>query len=306
MKIERRGNTSLYRFDAGNSTFIMNPFEGARLMTWDIKNADGTSRSVIPWQKPEIVTGKDFPTVHGGIPIIFPFPSTSFVGRTPHIWRTPRGDVRPMARFGYAWGGKFEVAYSSDNEIKLKFIPCADCKEAYPYDYNFYVRYRFFGRSFTLELLLENKGDLPMPWEGGTHPYFTIPWVKGEKKRDYFLQSDGRKSTYNVGDGTRQTLDNLDKNSFADPELKGRILCDLQTGTVKAVRKKTGEAIEIIINDNRKPDPSFAVVFFGFPKEGDPNIFAIEPWMAPPNSASKPSHFVRGGETGSFKIEVKI
>ena len=120
MKVVRKGNVSLYEFKVGNSTYLVNPFVGARLLSWNIES-NGQVRSVIPWNS-DATEGK----VNGGNPILFPFPSSSFVGKTPHIWRTPRGDVRPMQRHGYAWSGKFEVAYSSDTELKLKFIPCAD------------------------------------------------------------------------------------------------------------------------------------------------------------------------------------
>ncbi len=304
MEIIKKGNISLYKFQAGTSEFLVNPFEGARLISWDASNGDGSKRSVIYWNS-DVYGGSKIAKVHGGNPILFPFPSTSFVGRTPDLWRTPRGDVRPMKRHGYAWNGKFEVAYSSSDELKLKFIPCADCREAYPYDYDFYVRYKFAEKSLIVELILENKGDLSMPWGAGIHPYFTIPWVKGESKRDYYLSTDAQQSTYNVGDGTRHALDNLDKNTFADGEMVGRILCNLKTGTVKAVRKRGGD-VTIIINDNKKPDSSFVVVTYGNPKDGDPNFFAIEPWMAPPNCATKPLQFVDGKSTGIFKVEIKI
>ena len=305
MKVVKKGNISLYEFEVGASKFLVNPFEGAKLITWDIKNPDGSLRSVIPWMNPDVVGGEASAKVSGGNPILFPFPSTSFVGRTPDIWRTPRGDVRPMRRHGYAWNGKFEVAYSSSRELKLRFIPCQECREAYPYDYNFYVRYTFAEKALIVELILENKGDVAIPWGAGIHPYFTIPWVKGESKRDYYLQTDAQQSTYNVGDGTRYALDNLDKKSFADGEMVGRILCNLKTGTVKAARKKGGE-ITIIANDNRKPDSSFVVVTYGKTRDDEPSYFAIEPWLAPPNCATKPLQFVAGKSTGKLKVEIKI
>lgn len=299
MKVVRKGNVSLYEFKVGNSTYLVNPFVGARLLSWNIES-NGQVRSVIPWNS-DATEGK----VNGGNPILFPFPSSSFVGKTPHVWRTPRGDVRPMQRHGYAWNGKFEVAYSSSTELKLKFIPCADCKDAYPYNYNFFVRYTFAENSFVTELILENKGEEPMPWGAGTHPYFTIPWVKGESKRDYFLKTDARLSTYNVGDGTRYKADNLDKMSFADGEMVGRILCNLQTGTATIVRKKGGE-ISLVVNDNRKPDSSFVFVTYGKTRDDEEAFFAVEPWMAPPNCATQPLQFVEGKSTGVFKVEVKV
>ena len=100
--------------------------------------------------------GEKMYNTFGGNPIIFPFPSTSFVGRKPDLWRTPRGDVRPMRRHGYAWDGKFEVVEVCENALKMKFIPDADARQAYPYDYNMYVRYRFFQRSFISEIILQN------------------------------------------------------------------------------------------------------------------------------------------------------
>ena len=155
------------------------------------------------------------------------------------------------------------------------------------------------------ELILENKGDLPMPWGAGTHPYFTIPWVKGEPKRDYHLKTDASLSTYNVGDGTRYKLDNLDKMSFADAEMVGRILCNLHTATASIVRRKGGE-VKIIVNDNRNPESSFCFVTYGKTRDSEEPFFAVEPWMAPPNCATKPLQFVDGKSTGVFKVEIKI
>ena len=305
MDIIKRNNVSLYRFGVGNSAFIVNPFEGARLLSWDIKNADSSVRSVIPWTNPDICGGRAMGDVFGGNPVIFPFPSTSFVGRTPDIWRTPRGDVRVMRRHGYAWVGKFDVAYSSDTALKMKFVPEPECLEAYPYNYNMYVCYEFGETSFTCEMVLENKGDEPMPWGGGFHPYFTIPWVKGESKRKYRLITDASRSTYNVGDGTRYELKNLDKMSFGDGEMVGRILCGLKTGKLKIVREGGG-AIDITINDNRKPDPSLVVVSWGKPRDGDGDFFAVEPWLAPPNCATKPLRFAAPKSTDTLKMRVEL
>ena len=305
MKIIEKDNAVLYRYRVDNSTFLINPFEGARLLSWDIEDASGKIRSVVPWTDMNALGGEKMYNTFGGNPIIFPFPSTSFVGRKPDLWRTPRGDVRPMRRHGYAWDGKFEVVEVCENALKMKFIPDADARQAYPYDYNMYVRYQFFQRSFISEIILQNKGDLPMPWGAGFHPYFTIPWVKGETKKNYVLITDAARSTYNVGDGTRYELKNLDKMSFGDTEMLGRILCNLKTGTLK-IRRIGGGEIDIVINDNKKPDPSMVVVTWGKVKDGDGDFFAVEPWIAPPNCATKPLQFVDGNSIGTLKMQVKV
>src|SRR5262249_9125695 len=69
-----------------------------------------------------------------------------------------------------------------------QFLPGAEARACYPYDYEFTVTYRFEPFGLTCEFALANLGHEPLPWSAGHHFYFTVPWSEGATRGDYMIR----------------------------------------------------------------------------------------------------------------------
>ena len=302
-EIISKDGAKLYQFNVGPSRFLMNPEEGALLMSWHVKRTDGLERSVIYWPENGPVRG-DITTVYGGAPIFFPFAGISFADGKPNMWKTPTGQVCPMRKFGFTDNGRFEIVSVSPSDIVLKFIHSDYSKKAYPFDFDLFVHYRFFPKSYVLELKFENKSDIALPWGAGHHPFVTMPWNKGETHGDYRMLLDCGGAYYiDNAEGVLHRVEELGEKCFGDKAMTGRIHSDLKSGIVKVGPKHGREDLTIIINDG-KVGPTFVLVNWG--KPGETPFWAVEPWMVPPLAAGRNAPTIPAHSEGFFKVEVKL
>ena len=302
MEILEVGNFNLYRIEAGASTYLASS-KGGQLLNWYLSMADGSSRDII-YMPPNIDIAKaDFTALRGGMPILFPFAGTSFLDGRPGSWKTPDGRVLPMRQHGYALDGDFEVSPVGETSLKAFFKPSAECKEAYPYDYEFSATYRFAELSFTCELMLLNKGAQPMPWGAGLHPYFQLPWHAGASRKDYRLLCDAKKAYHILADGGFVPADPA-QNCFADADMQNRIHTKMKSGIVK-FGSKNGEE-DITLKIGLDGSENIATTLVTWSESPDAPYYCVEPWMNLPNMASKPVHFVDPGKAKSFVVEISM
>ncbi len=303
MEIVDANGLKLYKWNIGPSSFLMNPSDGARLMNWYVSMADGAVRDVIFWPENAPLGGEGFAEVRGGMPVLFPFCGASFAGGKKDFWKTPEGEVLPMKKHGFAMEGKFDDIHVSDFDFHAKYVSSEESKASYPYDYNFSVYYRFNELSLFCELRLENLGKERIPWGAGLHPYFTLPWIDGTSRRDYRFLSDAKKACYIGADGSFMPA-GTDKSSFSDLELNNRIHTSLKTSAVRFGPKNGEEDVTLKIGGGGKPEVGTCVVTWS--ESPDAPYYCVEPWMSPPNSASKPLHYVAPSETKAFFIEISL
>ena len=68
-------------------------------------------------------------------------------------------------------------ALNAAARIAARYLPDSEARQAYPYEYDFEVVYRFEEKSLTVELRLRNNDTRPIPWSPGHHFYFNLPWI---------------------------------------------------------------------------------------------------------------------------------
>ncbi len=301
-KIVEKDGAKLYEFNAGDSTFVMNPEEGCLLMKWDVKRADGSVRHVLYWDENKV--RGDITNVFGGAPIFFPFCGISFADGKANMWKTPRGEVVPIRKFGFIDNGKFEVVKATNNEIVARFIQTEETKKSYPFKYELTVHYKFYPKSYVLEMYLENKDDIALPWGPGHHPFIALPWNKGETHDDYRIWVDANHA-WNIDNAKGKLIDTFyEKDSSLDnPKVSGRLYSKLSTPVAKIGPKHGKDDVTMIINDG-KVDYRQCYVVYGKPNKTP--YWALEPWAVPPLAAGKDAPVVPVGETGKFKVEIKI
>lgn len=293
----------ILKFAVGASTYILNPREGARLVNWNISMADGAVRDVIYWDESAPLSGERFVSASGGMFVMFPFGGHSYANGERGFWKTPDGKILPMKLHGYAYDGEFETVFSSDKDIRLKFLPSPAAAEAYPYDYEFFVHYRFSELSFSCELILKNNSDGRIPWGAAMHPYFTLPWSAGTERKYYRILCDAKKAySFDGADGSMAPAD-IFKTSFDQPEMVNKVWTSFKTSTIRFGTKSGEEDITIKIDGGGKPEVGTSVITWS--KDGEP-FYCVEPWMSQPDSASKPKRFVEPQAMKSFSAEFSL
>lgn len=295
----------LYKWQIGPSTFIANPTRGARLMNWFIEYADGSIRDIIYWPE-NADMGEGFSDVRGGNPILFPFAGRSHVDGEKGKWKTPDGKILPMPQHGIAKQGEFELVDFTKVGFSAKFIPSQEAKEAYPYKYEFIVKYRFNEFSLGCDFVLSNKDDKSIQWAAGHHFYFKLPWHEKLTRKDYIFSCDSKKA-FNINDqGNLIPIDSENSMNFSDPRLSNRIHCKLKSNIVKFGSKNEEENITLRIGDDQKPSPTLSIVTW---TENDNSPFyCVEPWMSPPNAIGNdiPVKTIEPSSSSTFSVEVSI
>lgn len=128
--------------------------------------------------------------VRGGNPVLFPAP----------------GPSRSMKQHGFARTLPWRVASAGAREAALELEASDVTRSVYPHA--FFVRHRHVlsGPRLSIEQRIENRGEEPMPFAFGFHPYFFVP------------QAD--KAAARIPSGATRAFDNVAKR---DIELRGTI-----------------------------------------------------------------------------------
>lgn len=296
---------SLTRWRVGQSTFLALPERGARLMNWNITLGDGSVRDVLYW--PELASLEGFHRVRGGNPILFPFSARTFDRGDFQFWSAPDGIRRPMPMHGIARQGDFRVTHADSRGFTALFVPGAEAREAYPYDYEFTVRYRFEPFGLTCDLTLQNLGAVPLPWSAGHHFYFTLPWSEGLSRGDYAIRLPAtRRLRHDPGGPLVPGPELKEIESLAHPDLIDTIHLGLRENTV--VFGERGHAGDVVIRlgNARVPPPDATIVTWS--ESATAPYYCVEPWMGPPNAPENKTglHFVEPGKAQTFSISIAI
>ncbi len=295
---------TIRKWKRGASTFLAYPEKGARLMNWHLQLADGSVRDIIHW--PEIENPDNPFPFDGGNPILFPFSARTFDQGDIHFWRH-EGVRRIMPMHGFAHNGIFELVEFEDNGFSAALQPDEKAREAYPFDYQFTVIYRFLELSFSVEFRLFNRGDEALPWSAGHHFYFQLPWHDSASRSNYRIEIPARKAFRHMSDGTLEPAPPFEKTtSFDDPELVDRIHTKLKTTEVRFGPKNGEEDIVMRLHGISGETADQTVTTWTRSEESP--FYCVEPWMGPPNSPEhkKGLYFVPPKKTGIFSVEVSL
>ena len=296
---------SLHRWVKGVSTFWAHPEKGARLMRWDIEMADGSLREVFFW--PENPDWDKAGKIRGGNPILFPFSARTFHKGEIGKWKAPNGDILPMPNHGFARQGKFELKSAASDGFIARFIPNDEAKEGYPFDYNFYVHYRFYELALEVSFTLENTGSESIPWSAGHHFYFNMPWHTKLDRCHYQIELPKAKAFRQDASGALiadKTF--LNPDHFGNPEMSDRLHAKLKKPEAVFGPASGEEQIKVSWSDSEGSNSWHTLVTWT-EKEDSP-FYCVEPWMGPPNSneTSKGLHWVKPKDSQVFKVRIEL
>ncbi|MBI5691909.1 MAG: aldose epimerase [Verrucomicrobia bacterium] len=303
-KVSYQGQ-ELTRWRVGNSTFLALPERGARLMNWNVTLGDGSVRDVIYW--PEQADFADIAKVRGGNPILFPFNGRSFDRGDIFHWRAADGVRRPMPLHGIARQGDFKVLHADVRGFSAQFVPGAEARNCYPFDYEFTVTYRFESLGLSCEFAVTNLGQEPLPWCAGHHFYFTLPWSEGTTRADYLIRIPATKRLRHDPTGALVAGPALQaEESFANPALVDVLHTGLRSNEV--VFGEKGRPGDVCVRLGSDKVPASDAMFVTWTLADDSPFYCVEPWMGPPNA---PGHgvglkFVQPRETQRFVVSVHL
>jgi galactose mutarotase-like enzyme len=303
-KIPYFGQT-LIRWRVGGSTFLALPERGARLMNWNIEMGDGSVRDVIHW--PEINSLAEFHKARGGNPILFPFCARSFDRGDVGFWRDAQDVRRPMPNHGLARQGEFGATRVDDGGFECVFLPGPEAVASYPFQYEFRVAYRFSAFGLTCKLTLENLGETPLPWSGGHHFYFALPWSEGSSRADYLIRIPAK--TRLRQDAAGHLVDGPALGPFermSNPDLIDLIHTDLTRP--EAIFGEEGQPGDVAIRHGDDPLPAAGATFVTWTEGPESPFYCVEPWMGPPNAQEhkKGLHLVPPGGVETFTVSVAV
>jgi len=292
------------RWDIGPSTFLAWPERGARLINWYITYADETVRDVIFW--PANSNLGETGDIRGGNPILFPFSARTFDQGEIHFWRHA-GIRRPMPMHGFVRTGDFEVTEIDEMGFTARFLPGEADREAYPFEYEFVVTYKFRDLSLEVDLQLTNRETQPIPWSAGHHFYFCLPWRSGTARSDYQIQHGGEKAWRHAAIGSLlPDTAFAPVTDFSDPDLVDRIHTDLTRNPVVFGPKDSSEDVRLYIGREKMPPEDCALTTWT--ESNDAPFYCVEPWMGPPNSPEhkRGLHFVEAGRSETFTVGIEV
>lgn len=302
-RITYQGKT-IHKWTVGPSTFLAWPECGARLMNWHVTYADGGVRDVIYW--PEGADLNQPGRVRGGNPILFPFAGRTFDKGVENQWRW-EGASRVMPRHGFAKAGDYELVNVDEYGFDAILKPTDFDHEAYPFQYDFSVVYRFRDLSLYVELRLHNRGSVAIPWSAGHHFYFYLPWIDGTERSNYAIQIPAKKAFYHASDGRLQAVEDFETETpMGSAQLVDRIHTRLTSSEVR-FGPRSGEA-DVKITLGADPAPHKDAALVTWTEDAESPFYCVEPWMGPPNSPEtrKGLHLVAPGKTGTFGVEVTL
>lgn len=290
------------RWQSGASTFLALPEAGARLMNWNVTLGDGSVQDVLHW--PELQSLDDFHKIRGGNPILFPFAGRTFDRGEIGQW-LDNGVRRPMPMHGLARQGTFQTVRCDAGGFTAQFAPDAAAREAYPFNYEFEVGYRFARLGFSVEFSLRNLGQQPIPWCAGHHFYFSVPWSEGVTKADYEVRIPAKRAVRQTATGALEGASPITSSRMDDPALIDLI----QTGLSKPhaeLAERGGSKIEITVGTGKHaPDGTSFVTWTESPESP---FYCVEPWMGPPNAVEHGIGLARvqPGDVQKFVVKVEL
>ena len=296
-------NQVMRRWDVGPSTFLACPEKGARLLTWHLNMGDGSVRDVVHW--PEDNQEADLSKVHGGIPILFPFAGKCYLEGREDCWRTNLGERKAMPMHGFAKDARFEIRSIDQSGFEVEMVQTEEMKAYYPFDYTFTIIYHFLDLALQISLVLENEGREPIPWSGGLHPYFQVPWRKDLSLSDHTLGIDARKNMqYQEGGMIAKRANLPNPQTLDDPELINCIFYELAQPKGEISLLNGEETLRV--SEVGGAEVGARLTFVSWTQPNAP-YFCLEPWMSPPNAPeNKTVRKVAPAARDEFTIEIDL
>jgi len=120
---------------------------------------------------------------NGRAPVLFPIVGTLNGGH--YRWR---GQSYALSRHGFARGRGFKVLHDDAHSALLRLQADADTNAVYPFRFELDLVFRLEGNALSIEAIVRNTDDQPMPASVGFHPALRWPLPGGPARGEQFLE----------------------------------------------------------------------------------------------------------------------
>lgn len=199
--------------------------------------------------------------VRGGVPILFPTPG-KLEGDT---WARA-GKTGSLKQHGFARNLPWTVVSRTESSARLRIESSDATRVAYPWEFGFEITFSVTASMLRLDLAIENRGDAPMPFGVGFHPYFRL--------------ADADKAAASIATTASRAFDNTVKRDVDLPRIAlAAKEVDLH------LHGHEGGALELVDGPRRlavkaSPEMSQWVVWTLAGKD----FVCLEPWTGPGNA----------------------
>ena len=233
----------------------------------------------------------------GRSPVLFPVCGRLFEGK--YIFG---GKEYEMEKHGIVRAAEFSARKISDTEAEFTYKSSEATLKTYPFEFVFKVKYALNKNAIEITYTAENKDKKDMPFSFGAHPAFNVPFVKGEKFEDYYLEFYKDELDEIILSDRGLYLGRTEKRSFKDCKLNlVHSLFDNDasffrstSGSVKLKSKLNDSYIEVSYED-------MTAVGIWHTNKSDAPFLCIEPWHGIPADDDRPDDLSTKRDTLTLK-----
>ncbi|WPU93388.1 aldose 1-epimerase family protein [Mucilaginibacter sabulilitoris] len=98
------------------------------------------------------------------------------------------GEAYEMGRHGFARQSEFILLEADEVSASFSLPHCEKTLQVYPYKFDFQVLYTLIDNSLRITYKVINLDKKTIYFSVGGHPAFNVPFNKGEKYEDYYLE----------------------------------------------------------------------------------------------------------------------
>ncbi|NQV09787.1 MAG: galactose mutarotase [Cyanobacteria bacterium] len=206
-------------------------------------------------------------SVRGGIPVLFPICGNLPGDRLP----LPQGDFE-LKQHGFArdlpWQlAPLEPAGGQGGGVELSLSDTATTLAAFPFRFHLHLAYRLEAAALAIEVRIENRGDEPMPYSFGLHPYFNVSGLKATGEQSLRLEGLPERCFNHLTMAQEATAPQLQRLEA------GVDLLAAPAGAVQLLDPASGLALDL----QPTPPLDLAVIWTEPPRP----MLCLEPWTAP-------------------------
>ncbi|MES3017629.1 MAG: aldose 1-epimerase family protein [Bacteroidota bacterium] len=202
------------------------------------------------------------------------------------------GKAYPMERHGFTRTSEFTIQDCTDIHAKFCLGHSEKTLQAYPYKFNFQVLYDLFDSELRISYKVINRDENSILFSVGAHPAFNIPFFKGEKYEDYYIEFEKEEQL---------VRHSLSGEGFFNGQTDTVALNDKKINLSKDLFKdgalvfKTLESREVLIKNHKTPN-FISVSFPHFEALGiwaapGADFVCIEPWLGYGDNIGGPGEF---------------
>ena len=220
-----------------------------------------------------------------GNPLLFPLVSHNRSGTRANTY-TWAGREFPMPQHGFARRMPWKVVEQTPALVTMEITDTPDLLESYPFQFNHRLTYRLEAGRLHWRQAIENKGDEPMPFSTGFHPYFPVPLSsQGQRQSCYVdipncrrLTAQGEFDRFEAGPFPARPW------SVAHDVADTMFLTDLSRRDLSLVDPIS--RLRVVLNWEESPQYRFVALWS---RGTESPFYCLEPWTALPNSFLRPA-----------------